>query len=224
MMEEFLFKAEKSNAISRYNLFTTISKTLRLIELCILLLLLSWLLTRLPFAFSLSAQFLRKLFAFAASPLFVFAVSNAIIAALLAQSRHFSAQHSPADGLYRHLLNSRHAPPSQPHAPPPSPEFHDKLVIAESVRDCPPADPGLGAKYRRSQSEKLKGEAGKTPRRRQLRRAETEKRREDSPEILYPQDKLSNEEFQRTIEAFIAKQLRFLREEESSAIVVQNPS
>jgi hypothetical protein len=44
-----------------------------------------------------------------------------------------------------------------------------------------------------------------------LRRSETEKVRE----ILYPQDKLSNEEFQRTIEAFIAKQMRFLREEES---------
>ncbi|XP_027347957.1 uncharacterized protein LOC113859357 [Abrus precatorius] len=229
-MEELILKTEKANAIRRHNIFGAISKTLRILELCIVLILLSWILTRLPFALSLSVQFLRRLAAFAASPLFVFAVSNAIIAALLAQSARSAAHHS-ADGLYRQFLNSRHiyAPPSEPSAPPPhaSPEveFHDKQVIAETVQDraraC--ADPGAEvAKYRRSQSEKWKGDAGKVTRRRQLRRSETEKQRENSPQILYPQDKLSNEEFQRAIEAFIAKQMRFLREE-SSAIVVQNP-
>ncbi|TKY55841.1 hypothetical protein E2542_SST20264 [Spatholobus suberectus] len=224
-MEELLLKAEKANAIRRQGIVAAISKTLRVIELCVVLLLLSWTVTRLPFAFALSAQFLRRLFAFAASPLFVFALSNAIIAALLAQSGRFSAA-SSADGLYCELLNTRTAvaaPPPEPNAPPPPPEaeFLDKQVIAETVQDR--ACAGDGSKYRRSQSENWKGEAAKAPRRRRLRRSETEKRREDSPEILYPQDKLSNEEFQRAIEAFIAKQLRFLREE-SSAIVVQNPS
>ncbi|RDY07484.1 hypothetical protein CR513_08395, partial [Mucuna pruriens] len=225
-MEEFLLKAEKANAIRRYNVFAFISKTIRILELCIALVLLSWILTRLPFALALSAQFLRRLFAFAASPLFVFAVSNAIIAALLAQSGRFSARHS-ADGLYRQFLNTRNAvtvPPPESNSPPPdAPEFQDKQVIAETVQDRPCADAGAAAKYRRSQSEKWKEEAGKAPRQKQLRRSETEKRRENSAEILYPQDKLSSEEFQRAIEAFIAKQLRFLREE-SSAIVVQNPS
>ncbi|KAK7386541.1 hypothetical protein VNO78_26849 [Psophocarpus tetragonolobus] len=229
-MDEFVLKAEKPNAIRRYNIFAFISKTIRILELCIALVLLSWILTRLPFALALSAQFLRRLFSLAASPLVVFAVSNAIIAALVAQSRRLPAPHS-ADSLYREFLNTRAyftAPAPEPHAPPPrvvaEPEYHDKLVIAETVQDRPTAhaDAGPALKYRRSQSEKIKGEAAKPPRRRQLRRAETEKRREKSPEILYPQDKLSNEEFQRTIEAFIAKQLRFLREE-SSAIVVQNP-
>ncbi|KAL2333728.1 hypothetical protein Fmac_014941 [Flemingia macrophylla] len=200
-MDELLFKAEKkANAVRKYsNLFGAVSKTLRLIELCAALLLLSWLLTRLPFAVALSAQFLRTLFALAASPLFVFALSNAIIAALLAQSGRFSAA-AASD------------PPPEPHAPPPpppteQPRFHDKHVVAELSR---------------SQSEK----APAPPRRRQLCRtaSEAEKRREESAEILYPQDKLSNEEFQRAIEAFIAKQLRFLREEESSAIVLQNSS
>jgi len=103
--------------------------------------------------------------------------------------------------------------------------FHDKQIIADMVQDTPSADAAAAAKYRRSQSEKIKVDAaGKPPRRKQLLRSETEKRSDSSPEILYPQDELSNEEFQRAIEAFIAKQLRFLREEESSAIVVQNPS
>ncbi|QCD81771.1 uncharacterized protein LOC114177075 [Vigna unguiculata] len=221
-MDQFLFKPEKANAIQTHNLFAAVSKTLRILELCLLFLLLSWLLTRLPFAFALSAQFLTRLLSFAASPLFVFALSNAIIAALLAQSRRLSGPHSAADTLYHDFLNSR-APVL--HAPPPrvlpEPEYHDKQVIAETVQDRPSVDPA--AKYRRSKSENWKGDSVKTPRRRNLRRSETEKRLKTPPENLYPQDKLSNEEFQRAIEAFIAKQLRFLREE-SSAIVVQNPS
>ncbi|XP_068465598.1 uncharacterized protein [Phaseolus vulgaris] len=225
-MDQFLFKAEKANAIQRHNLFAAVSKTLRILELCLLLLLLSWLLTRLPFVFALSAQFLTRLLSFAASPLFVFALSNAIIAALLAQSRRFSAPHSAADALYHDFLNTR-TPLTVIHAPQPrvlpEPEFHDKKVIAETVQDRPSVDPAPTTKFRRSKSENWKGDSVKTPRRRHLRRSETEKRRENPPENLYPQDKLSNEEFQRAIEAFIAKQLRFLREE-SSAIVVQNPS
>lgn len=72
--------------------------------------------------------------------------------------------------------------------------------------------------YRRTQSEKLKEESPEQMQQK-LRRLETENRRQS----MYPQDKLSNEEFQRTIEAFIAKQMRFLREE-SLAIVIQNQS
>ena len=72
--------------------------------------------------------------------------------------------------------------------------------------------------HRRSRSEKLEGEGedGRKAARWKLRRSETEKARES----LYPHDRLSNEEFRRTVEAFIAKQMRFLREE-SLAIIVQ---
>lgn len=75
----------------------------------------------------------------------------------------------------------------------------------------------LGRKvYSRSQSlpENVNGKGEdeeQTERQKILRRSETEK--EKVREVLYPEDKLSNEEFQRTIEAFIAKQMRFLREE-----------
>ncbi|KAK7262881.1 hypothetical protein RJT34_30462 [Clitoria ternatea] len=233
-MDDLLMKAEKANAIRTHtNMFAAISKTLRILEIAIILILLFWILTRLPFALALTAQLLRRLAAFAASPLVVFAVSNAIIAALLAQSGRFAAQTS-AEGLYRDLLNNRCAvadrpsPTMEPALSPPEAEFQDKQVIAETVQDRACLDGGARSevsvsKYRRSQSEKWKGEGGKLPRRRQLRRSETEKQREKSPGILYPQDKLSSEEFQEAIEAFIAKQMRFLREE-SSAIVVQNPS
>ncbi|XP_027362686.1 uncharacterized protein LOC113870294 [Abrus precatorius] len=174
-------KAEKgSTAMPRYNIFGGIAKTLRIIELCLALFFLSWILTRLPFALRLSAHYLR-------SPLFVFAISNAIIAALFAQFRRF-----PAD------------------------EPDSAAPVTEAIRDtysCTDDDsPALQNVHRRSDSEKLK-ERNETVRE-ELRRSETER------ENFYPQDKLSNEEFRRTIEAFIAKQTRLLREE-SLAIFVQ---
>ncbi|CAK8562227.1 unnamed protein product [Lathyrus sativus] len=230
----------KPNAIRTH--FAAISKTIRIFELCVLLLLLSWSLTRLPLALSISADFLRKL---AANPLFIFAVSNAIIAALLAQSGRFSGgntdEHAGAGKLYREFMNSRIAASDRDLQPPSAAvesllvaavatemKCQDKEVISETV----PAPVVLDREgeagseftnFRRSQSEKWKGEAGKMQRRKQLRRSETEKLRETAKENLYPQDKLSNEEFQRAIDAFIAKQMRFLRED-SSAIVVRKTS
>ncbi|CAL5197565.1 unnamed protein product [Lathyrus oleraceus] len=233
----------KPNAIRTH--FAAISKTIRIFELCILLLLLSWSLTRLPLAVSISADFLRKL---AANPLFIFAVSNAIIAALLAQSGRFSGEntdeHAGAGKLYREFMNSRIAVSDRDHQPPfdavkttpvadvatvaTEVKCQDKEVISETVPApvVPDQESEAGSEFtnfRRSQSEKWKGEAGKMQRRKQLRRSETEKLRETARENLYPQDKLSNEEFQRAIDAFIAKQMRFLRED-SSAIVVSKTS
>ncbi|GAU36019.1 hypothetical protein TSUD_211570 [Trifolium subterraneum] len=232
-----------TNAIRTH--FAAISKTIRIFELCILLLLLSWTLTRLPLAVSISADYLRKL---AANPLFIFAISNAIIAALIAQSGRFTSQNSDdlsgTGKIYSEFINNRitvsdreQQPPSVTVEPPPVEEVaaevkcQDKEVISEivSVPTIPTvSDRETGgdsdfASFRRSQSEKWKGEAVKMKERKQLRRSETEKIRETEKENLYPQDKLSNEEFQRAIDAFIAKQMRFLREE-SSAIVVHNTS
>ncbi|XP_061357651.1 uncharacterized protein LOC133301956 [Gastrolobium bilobum] len=228
-MDELNLKAEKPNAIRTHNILGAICKTLRIVELCLAILLLSWILTRLPFAVTISAEYLRTLSAFAASPLFVFALSNAIIAALLAQSGSFAAQHSASPdadaGLYLEFLNNRDRdrPQSEDDVPPPPPaeavEYQDKQVISVTVPDSGAGAASDIANYRRSQSEKWKGKTEKVPPRRELRRSETEKkRREYPPENLYPQDKLSNEEFQRAIEAFIAKQIRFLREENPSQI------
>lgn len=232
-MDAFHFsnvKEEKDGAMPRYNLFTGIAKTLHILELCLALLLLFWILTRLPFALRVSADSLQKLSAFLRSPLFVFAISNAIIVALVAQSGGLTAGDdssadrvpgkppSEADSAASALL-SRVAVAE---------ECQDKHIVDRAEMDtCTEKDWGavtdseVRKVYRRSESEKLQGgeEAGNKAVRRKLRRSETEK--EKRGELLYPQDKLSNEEFQRTIEAFIAKQMRSLREEESLAIFVQ---
>ncbi|CAL0313288.1 unnamed protein product [Lupinus luteus] len=230
-MDHFHFenvKPKKNTSITTtYNFFTTISKTLRILELFLTLFLLSWILTRLPFALHISAHYSRKLFSFLANPLFIFALSNAIIAALVAQSR----RHSAAVGLLnRDTVTGHEKPPSETDAQPrdvAEVEYQEKEVIYETRtidvdRTVENLEKDLDSdlrKYRRSFSEKLKGEIAGKMVRRKFRRSETEK----LPESLYPEDKLSNEEFQRTIEDFIAKQMRFLKEE-SSAIVVQNLS
>ncbi|OVA08751.1 hypothetical protein BVC80_551g57 [Macleaya cordata] len=80
--------------------------------------------------------------------------------------------------------------------------------------------------YRRSQSDISKPQVNGKPRR-ELRRSETEKCRkfdtpagEETAEMSYSEKVMSNEEFRRTIEEFIAKQVKFHREE-SMAIVLQ---
>ncbi|CAH8385081.1 unnamed protein product [Eruca vesicaria subsp. sativa] len=75
--------------------------------------------------------------------------------------------------------------------------------------------------YRRSKSEKRRPVTVTEP---SLRRSETAKCRETvklSEEVPCPEDNLTNEEFQKTIEAFIAKQLIF-RRRESLAVVIHN--
>ncbi|XP_058772732.1 uncharacterized protein LOC131646784 [Vicia villosa] len=193
-MEAFNFKPEKLIMSSTYNIFTGITKTLRLLELCLVLLFFFWILNRLPFALSISADFLR-------SPLFIFALSNAIIVALLFSSSSAADSASPVEERL---------------------ECQDKQIretCSEDVDSCAVTvtDSGnlQGKVYCRSQSlpeiTNEEGENEKDTSSRKLQRSETETK---VREILYPQDKLSNEEFQRTIEAFIAKQMRFLREEE----------
>ncbi|KAF7809708.1 putative TRNA--methyltransferase non-catalytic subunit trm6MTase subunit trm6 [Senna tora] len=264
-MNSFYFanvQTEKVAAMRRYSLFTAIGKTLRILEFLLALLLLFWILARLPFVLRISGHYVRKLSVFIASPLFVFIVSNAIIATLLAKSGRLTAPNSDADSnartaeLYQEFLKNtadRTRSSSEVEAEAESDDllrvaeeevvYQDKEIISDlnsaertiqdrqadeiqTRRDSDSdgeVDSGFPKVYRRSQSEKMKEEdSTKTMRQKFLRRSETEKMYVENPrENLYPQDKLSNEEFQRTIEAFIAKQMRFLREE-SLAIVIQN--
>ncbi|KAJ4822954.1 hypothetical protein Tsubulata_000307 [Turnera subulata] len=76
-------KAEKASAMLKYNRLRNLTRLFRLVEVCVVLVLLSWTFSRLPFAVRISGDFFRRAARVVASPLFVFAVSNAIIAALI---------------------------------------------------------------------------------------------------------------------------------------------
>ncbi|XP_038888396.1 uncharacterized protein LOC120078241 [Benincasa hispida] len=242
-MDFFFFdKAEKvSNPIPRCNLLQIFAKFFRFLELSFLLLFLSWILSRLPIALTVSAEYFGKLFAFVATPLFGFLLCNAIIVALVAKPTQFprpasstsSTSSAEADRIYEDLIEKTGSGDLTDSL---SEEveivYQDKQIIAEGINSIDreievkntdlETESGLGHSkvMLRTLSEKLNRECVITEREK-LRRSETEKCRnlEHSNDILYHQDDLSSEEFQRKIEAFIAKEKKF-RREESSAIVV----
>ncbi|KAG6600586.1 hypothetical protein SDJN03_05819, partial [Cucurbita argyrosperma subsp. sororia] len=229
-----LFFFHKTEKVLSPNLLQMFPKFFRFLELCFLLLFLSWILSRLPIALTISADFFRKLFGFLASPLFGFLLCNAIIFALLAKPTKFSDRSAVTivdgdeiDRIYADLIEKSGS--DGVHERKVETVYQDKQIIAEPISSIDhkieernaDTESESGVDHPkvilRTLSEKLKPKTQSE----KLRRSETEKCRnlEHSHDILYYQDDLSSEEFQRKIEAFIAKEKKF-RREESSAIVL----
>ncbi|MBA0860088.1 hypothetical protein Goshw_013953 [Gossypium schwendimanii] len=217
----------------KYNRLRSIAKVFRIFEVLSALLFLAWTAERVPFAVKISGEFVLKLGGIIASPFFVFLICNVIIITLIAKSGIFSAVRNADSKVCEEIIKT-----ADTHSKSVSQEeivYQDKEIISEvntSTRECedmepepePESDSDFEADnprvYRRSKSEKLEREKVK----KELRRSESEKKCrkfENMDEKLFPEDDLSNEEFQRAIEDFIAKQLRF-RREESLSIVLQS--
>ncbi|MBA0803065.1 hypothetical protein Gohar_013314 [Gossypium harknessii] len=235
-MDSFYFhnvKTEKVKAMRKYNRLRSIAKVFRIFEVLSALLFLAWTAERVPFAVKISGEFVLKLGGIIASPFFVFLICNVIIITLIAKSGIFSPVRNADSKVCEEIIKT-----ADTHSKSVSQEeivYQDKEIISEvntSTRECedmepepePESDSDFEADnprvYRRSKSEKLEREKVK----KELRRSESEKKCrkiENMDEKLFPEDDLSNEEFQRAIEDFIAKQLRF-RREESLSIVLQS--
>ncbi|MBA0618144.1 hypothetical protein Godav_027532 [Gossypium davidsonii] len=235
-MDSFYFhnvKTEKVKAMRKYNRLRSIAKVFRIFEVLSALLFLAWTAERVPCAVKISGEFVLKLGGIIASPFFVFLICNVIIITLIAKSGIFSAARNADSKVCEEIIKT-----ADTHSKSVSQEeivYQDKEIISEvntSTRECedmepepePESDSDFEADnprvYRRSKSEKLEREKVK----KELRRSESEKKCrkiENMDEKLFPEDDLSNEEFQRAIEDFIAKQLRF-RREESLSIVLQS--
>ncbi|KAG6725210.1 hypothetical protein I3842_02G020900 [Carya illinoinensis] len=223
-----------------------IAKLFRYVELFLALVFVSWSFLRVPLAVRISGEYFWKLLSFVASPLFVFMLCNVIIVILITKSGRFPGHEQPGDKadteLYEKFIKNSDdstKPESETDPPVHAPEvieYQDKQIICEVNRTARAddsqkySDKGTDLMHpkacQRTQSEKLEGEgsekyAGK------LRRTEKEKclkaanSEENRPENPCPEDEMSNEDFQRTIEAFIAKQRKF-RRQESLPIVVHN--
>ncbi|KAG6619775.1 hypothetical protein I3842_Q082300 [Carya illinoinensis] len=226
-----------------------IAKLFRYAELCLAVVLISWAFTRVPFALKISAEYFWKLSGFVVSHVFIFMLCNVIIVTLIAKSGRFSGQnptgHSDETELFEEFIKhvSGGSTEPQPETRTPAHDqdvivYHDKQIICEVNRtarkdeDKTETDSDTDIvhvhpkAYRRTQSEKIKRQSQEKSRG-ELRRSDTEKCRkgassdEKPQESQYPEDKLSNEEFQRTIDAFIAKHWKF-HSEESLPIVLHN--
>ncbi|XP_010926172.1 uncharacterized protein [Elaeis guineensis] len=218
-------KAEKETAMRRYRRLQKIAKLFRLLEVIAALLLLSWSSVRLPAAARLSGDFLRRLAAVLLSPRFVFLLGNTIILVLFAKSRHLSSSTDGVGGdIHDQFLETR----GRIDFPPPPPPtlaaqeevvFEDKTVCME-IRAC-----------RRSRSEKI-DRRRKSP---ELRRAGSDVGPKgakppppppEAPAAAENERKMSSdddEEFRHMIEAFIAKQTRFHREESMAIVSAEGP-
>ncbi|CAJ2679312.1 unnamed protein product [Trifolium pratense] len=224
MMESFSFnlQAEKTNAILKHRKLQRVTTLLRLVEVCVVLVLISRLSLKLPVAVRNSSEYLRDLSVFINSHYFVFLIGNVIIITLFAQS---SGKNIPRetehDDFYEKLVQK-------------SVKYEEKERIIkddsrkegdsiekkkiDDVEEKMKTKTGVkkGYCYRRCETEILK------KRRRVLQRCESENSGRKSIEpapvssaedemvrISYPEDEMSNEEFRRTVEAFIAKNRGF---------------
>lgn len=210
---------------SRFRGLGEIKKLFRITEIFIVLALLTWALTRLPFAVRVSGEYLRHLVSIVVSHLFVFFLSNVIVLILFLKSRTLFLQHDinseiHVDFCQEFITSSGGAALSAGESFRQAEEnivYQDKQTILEVTKVRVHKRSQSSESFRRERMSDCGG-CGK-----QLRRSETERKRRVEEEAAAEQvekvDGLSNEEFQRAIEAFIAKQIKFHQEEKLTIVL-----
>ncbi|KAK1362348.1 Anaphase-promoting complex subunit 4 [Heracleum sosnowskyi] len=224
-------KEEKANAMARYRRFRNFKKLLQLFELFVAVTLVSWSSTCLPAVVKLTGDFFLRFFLSVLNPHVVFLIGNAIIVALFFLSRQIGSDAAATnlndDGIeFSNSVVEIEPPRSIDTArveieSPPSMEItvEKQIVCVENVASRTECEAVTNAiekatkeiqKLERTQSERAWRR--ETPKR-ELRRSESEVERTviKSRETLEKVESLSNEEFRRTVEAFIQKQQNFLR-------------
>lgn len=246
-MDAFDFGTEKmdNRVILIFHSFKSVAKLFRIVEFGVGIFVLLWSSTRLPFAVKISGEYFRQLISIILSPLFIFLISNVIVLTLFFKSGRFSGDSSTISSnteteLYDSFVekeecsgnftvgNSSSAPAREQTV------YQDKQTILEvntqtiSESDGSEEVETVTEKVfssqipRRTKSEKFERGSNKEIYAK-LRRSETETRRkiDNSGDPVYPVDELSNEEFQKAIEDFIARQIKF-HQEEKLAIVLHS--
>ncbi|XP_076895627.1 uncharacterized protein LOC143548306 [Bidens hawaiensis] len=232
-------KAEKANAMLRYHRFRKIAELFRIIELLLAVILFSWITTRLPLVIGVASDYLRQLIPVIVSPLFIFLIGNLIVLTLVLKSGQITDTDNISEiditgtDFYEESANNNVAAP--PVIEPEEIVYQDKRITSEVIKPITTNEkheikvklnPDFDVKvYRRSKSENLMtNEADKGYSK--LKRSETEVGRrvvENYPVTeKVVDDELSNEEFKRRIEGFIARQINKFHHEERLAIVTHN--
>lgn len=239
-------KTEKSKA--SLHRFRSVGFFFRATEICVALLFVCWIFTCLPFAVKISGEFLRRLACFISTPLFMFFLGNSIVVALLTTKSTVAGRSISETDIYEAFIRSGDNRVNSSDGDLTEEEiivYDDKQMITtaetdsnsnptvarvdhESDKDSNSVTDLPTKAYRRSKSEISAKQSIETVTKHSLRRSVTEKCRKiiescnESPvDEIIPEDHMTNEEFQKTIEAFIAKQLIF-RRRESLAVVIHN--
>lgn len=229
-------KMEKEKAMRRYRTFKKIANIVRTVEVIIAIMFVSFSLSftssYLPAVLEFSGAFFRRIFSLLLCPHFVFLIGNVIIITLFAKS---SSEKKTSDQTEEELSEAKIE------------SVNVEIGISGERNESDNVDGGISgvtekivsevpavvsAAEERESEEKVYRRTKSTSEmvvvkeeKKELRRSETEVRRkiEESPVIhrRFEEDELSNEEFNRKVEAFIQKQQRFLREEKL-AVVLSN--
>ncbi|KAL4318630.1 hypothetical protein GQ457_18G017170 [Hibiscus cannabinus] len=228
-MDGFDVKLEKRNAALKHRRLRKVASLLRFVEFCVVLILMSRFTVHLPVVVKSSGEYFQGLSMVLVSPRFVFIVGNVIVIILFVKAGQFSPQ-DPTSGtdlydefverskknqmIHRYGIEYR--------------EKQSKKTVDEEKKlslYVHTTSKGMIKSYRRTQSENLnRKNCNKACK--QLRRSRSEKyiKHSDSNEKMakssYPEDGLSNEQFRNTVEAFIARQKKLLREEEEEYHVI----
>lgn len=221
-MDSFHFhdiRVEKANAISRYRRIQRITTLVRFVELFVFLIIVSRFSAQFVLSSKKSGEYFRGISVALISPRFVFFLGNAIVLVLYLKSGRFSEKNGEKiNDFYDEYVEKCRK--------------NEQLCSKEEKKASDTYKHGVcyeDRKLHRSNSENLERTIHGVARRRELKRSMTEGCRksldcgrkvemaEDSSS--YPEDEMSSEEFRRTVEEFIARQQRFLREEEEVSVI-----
>ncbi|KAI3702515.1 hypothetical protein L6452_28254 [Arctium lappa] len=207
---------KKANASFKYRRLHKITNLFRFMEVFAFLLMISRFPYQLPFSVKVSRDYLTGITFTVLSPKFVFVIGNVIILFLFLKSR--VAENSNGDGkadLYYDYVQSCEM------------SIEDTTIVTTTSIVTVPSNKRKICRSRSENPIRAKCEEKKTHR--ELRRSVTEMSRSESfgrgggdtaaMEKRRAKEELSNEDFRRTVEAFIARQQKILRDEEFSPMV-----
>lgn len=239
-------KLEKAKAILKYNKRQRVTMLFRFMEFCIFFVVISKFSIQLPLSFKLSTDYFKGLGAILISPPFVFVLGNAIVIILLLQSGHSSAKDGSTSNvkidLYdedkqNYTMNKETCcEQSKKESILVEEEAYCEQIKKQRKQSINLAERGVEKRIPRSHSgNSLRlSHDEKKPGKKMIRSAtvgclkviNTDCVKSGTTKMTtstsYPQDGMSNGEFRKTVEAFIARQQRFLREQEFSDVVVSS--
>ncbi|CAN4107529.1 unnamed protein product [Withania somnifera] len=228
-------KLEKANAMLRYKKRQRVTTLFRFIEFCIFFVIISRFSTQVPLNFKLSTEYFKGLGVTLISPRFVFVLGNAIVIILFLKSGQSigndGSKNNVKIDLYdefkQKCLMNKETYCEQIKKQ----SVHVKEADCEQIKKQRKQSTLVEMKIHRSHSDNsiCLSHDEKKPRKKLTRSATVRCQKVISTDSVkptmtmtttsHPEDEMSNEEFRRTVENFIARQQRFLREEEFSALV-----
>ncbi|KAK4340355.1 hypothetical protein RND71_041817 [Anisodus tanguticus] len=232
-------KLEKANAMLRYKKRQRVTTLFRFIEFCIFFVVISRFSTQLPLTFKLSTDYFKGLSVTLISPRFVFVLGNAIVIILFLKSGQSSAKDDSTNNVkidvydeYKQKCSmNKEAFYEQSKKQGKQSIVVEEAYCEQSKKQSILVERQIEKKIHRSHSDNAicLSHDEKKPRKKLTRSATVGCRKVISTDSVkpvmtmtttsYPEDEMSSDEFRRTVENFIARQQRFLREEEFSAVV-----